>query len=214
MAYEAGPTSAESGNSFTAELSPDIAAKYYTANAAINLSVAQAQARAKFAKENANANFEYGRGNLLRTEPLRLKANMSSANSQGLAESGQLAKAQTQTQGEYSQKQTGLAMQRAQAIKNATLTQAEKEGEGTIGRLGAYTTAKSEQAQYIAEHPTSTPNGVAPSPTTNLPPGYTATTQKGGSVSISPSVSSGFNPWAKPAPAGTWRKLASKKAVG
>jgi hypothetical protein len=200
MAFAPGPTGSEAGNKFTQELNPTTAAKYYELNAQYNLSVAQSQANAKLSKELAQANFQYGRSNLLRSEPQRIHSNMNAANSQGLAESGQLAKAQTQTQQEYASKGTGLSMQRDAAIKRATLSQSQAEERATTGELTGLNTAKAEQAQYIAEHPPQTPNGVAPSPTTNLPPGYTATTQKGGSVSISISKAA--------------RKAAAKKAVG
>ncbi len=206
--------------SLGADYNPLVAAKYYELSSQLDLSAKQAEANSKLGRETANAGYQYGRGNLLRSEPQRIKANINSANSQGLAESGQLAKAQTNTQSEYGQKQLALSNQRSEAIKRANLSEGQARERREAGDLAGYKTAVAEQNQYNIEHPPiattpSTPNGVAPSPTSNLPAGYTATTQKGGSVSISPPpppVVIGGK--AQPLSLGTIRKKAAAKAVG
>ncbi len=158
---------------------PTIAAKYYELASGLELSTTQAETRGKLSKEEANAGYQYGRGNLLRSEPKRIKANMNAANSQGLAESGQLAKAQSDTQGEYSQKQLGLSMQRANAIKRANLGVDEAIERRNTGLITGRKTAVAEQNDYNIEHP-------PPVSTPNTPAGYTSTTSKGGSVSTRP----------------------------
>ncbi len=170
---------AEAPASLGSDYNPAIAAKYYELASGLELSTRLAQTNATLGRATANAGYQYGRGNLLRAEPQRIKANMNSANSQGLAESGQLAKAQTQTQGEYSQKQLALSNQRAEAIKRANLGESQAKERELTGKGAGFRTALAEQGQYNIEHspPVSTPN---------TPAGYTATTQKGGSVSISP----------------------------
>ncbi len=177
------------------ELTPAIAGIYNATKAALEFSLQKTLAEGNLSKANTNANYNFARGNVVRQEPQRFQANRNAANSQGLAESGVLAQTQQRQAAGYGQQLAGLGQQRAQAVQRITSGELNASQARAIGEKQNIANAGKEQLDYLLANPpekakeatASTPNGVAPSPTSNLPPGYTATTQKGGSVSISPS---------------------------
>ncbi len=187
-------------------LNPGIYGLYYATNAALNFSLQNKLAQGNLAKANTNQNFDFARGNVVRQAPQRFQANQNAANSAGLAESGILAQTQQRQAANLGQQLTGLSQQRAQAVQRITSGEQSATEGARVGKEQNWARAKKEQedyniANYVAPTTASTP-GVAPAyPTAPLPPGYTARTQPGGSVSISP-------------PPGTLRKKAVKKAVG
>ncbi len=171
------------------ELNPAVAGIYNATRAALEFSLQNKLGEGNLAKANANTNFNFARGNVVRQEPQRFQANRNAANSQGLAESGVLAQTQQRQAAGYNQQLGGLAQQRAQAVQRITTGEQNATQAHSIGEIGNLANAKKEQLDYLLANPPqeatpSTPNG---SPTSNLLAGYTAKTQKGGSVSISPS---------------------------
>ncbi len=198
-------------DSFEAELkNPAIAGLYHATKAALDFSLNKTLAEGNLSKKNANQNFDFARGNVVRQEPQRFQANRNAANSQGLAESGVLAQTQQRQAANYNQQLGGLAQQRKQAVERITSGEFNATEGRRIGVEGLQKQAKKEELDYELANPpkeaAKTPGeitypGVAGSPTTNLPPGYTSKTMKGGSVDISP-------------PPGAARKAAIKKIKG
>ncbi len=197
---------AEAPSSLGSEYNPTIAAKYYELASGLELSTRHAEAAGKLNRELASASYQYGRGNLLRSEPKRIKANANAANSQGLAESGQLAKAQSDTQSEYAQKQLGLSQQRSEAVKRAVAGENEAREKQLVGKGAALETARAEQGQYNIEHPSPAPNpGGVVSSVTSTPNTYAKVGP--GTGAVLPTVTGG-----KPQPVtGGLRKAAVKK---
>ncbi len=172
------------------ELTPAIAGIYNATKAALEFSLQKTLAEGNLSKRNTNQNFDFARGNVVRQEPQRFQANRNAANSQGLAESGVLAQTQQRQAAGYGQQLAGLGQQRAQAVQRITSGEQNATRAHSIGEIQNLANAKKEQLDYELANPRppaeatpSTPNG---SPTSNLPGGYVAKTQKGGSVSISP----------------------------
>ncbi len=203
------------------ELNPAVAGIYNATKAALEFSLQKTLAEGNLSKRNTNQNFDFARGNVVRQEPQRFQANRNAANSQGLAESGVLAQTQQRQAAGFNQQLGGLAQQRAQAVQRITSGELNASQAHAIGEKQNIANANKEQLDYLLANPpekakeatASTPNGVAPSPTTNLPPGYTATTQKGGSVSISPSPIVAYGK-AQPLSAGAVRKKTILKLKG
>ncbi len=118
-----------------------------------------------------------------------------------------LAQTQQRQAAGYGQQLGGLASQRAQAVQRITSGEQNAKTAQSIGEIGNLANAKKEQLDYELANP----RPATPS-TPNLPAGYAATTQKGGSVSISqapPIVTGGRK---QPITGGA-RKAAVKKVV-
>lgn len=110
-------TQASPGAAGAIDSSNPFYATFWANQAALNFSTEKALAEDQKAQRETNATYEYNRGLNARAEPLRLTANRNSANSQGLAESGVLAKTQGQTQTQYAEKGARLNETRRNAIE-------------------------------------------------------------------------------------------------
>jgi hypothetical protein len=104
------------GASAVSEANPFFAT-FWANEAALNFSTERALAEDQSAQRDTNATYEYNRGVNNRAEPLKLQSNQNTANSQGLAESGVLAKTQGLTQTQYAQKNARLAEVRKNAVE-------------------------------------------------------------------------------------------------
>lgn len=92
-------------------------ALYYANLAAANYQKETTLNADRRGREAANASFNYARGQLNRSAPLRFSANRNNANARGLLESGQLAQTQGRTQLDYAVKQGRIGEQRKAAIE-------------------------------------------------------------------------------------------------
>jgi hypothetical protein len=110
-------TQASPGAAGAIDSSNPFYATFWANQAALNFSTEKALAEDQRDQREANATYEYNRGLNARAEPLRLTANRNSANTQGLAESGVLAKTQGQTQTQYAEKGARLNETRRNAIE-------------------------------------------------------------------------------------------------
>jgi hypothetical protein len=92
-------------------------ATFWANEAALNFQTENALAEDQRDTRNANSSYEYNQGINQRAEPLKLTANRNAANTQGLAESGVLAKTQGVTQTQYAQKGQRLSETRRNAVE-------------------------------------------------------------------------------------------------
>lgn len=144
---------AEGTETVSANLDPTIAAKYNATKATLAFSLLRAQQVEKEAVGIANANYAYQRGVALNAEPVKLRVNQNAANSQGLAESGQLARVQGQTQLGFAEKGARNAELRRQAVnKLRTGLTATETGIGLKG-IENVANANAEQQRYLVENP-------------------------------------------------------------
>jgi hypothetical protein len=110
-------TQANPGAGAAVSASNPFYATFWANQAALNFSTEKALAEDARGQRDTNAIYEYNRGLNNRAEPLKLTANQNTANSQGLAESGVLAKTQGQTQTNYAEKDARLSESRRNAIE-------------------------------------------------------------------------------------------------
>lgn len=211
MAASFSPLSQQSpGAGAAVDPSNPFYATFWANQAALNFSTERILAQEQRATSEANASYAYGRGVNQRAEPLRLTANQNSANSQGLAESGVLAKNQTQTQVDYSQKNQRLQEARRSAVERAQ--EGERNAVTSYGLDTAKDVAAAQQEglKEQLENPSS-PEGSKPANpggvrTVAGPPGpggvvpYTETSRRG-SVAVGSATRAA-------------REQARKKAVG
>lgn len=163
--------------SLSANLDPAIAAKYNATKASLEFSNLRAQELAKEAIGTTNANYNYNRSVALRAEPLKLRANMNAANTAGLAESGQLARTQGQTQTQFAQKQARLGELRNQAVNKIRTGLTSSETANALKQNEAVATANAEQQKYLLENP---PPPTAPAAV----PGTAAATRQKAAANI------------------------------
>jgi hypothetical protein len=163
-------TQSNPGAAVSVSESNPFSAAFWANQAALNFSTERMLAEDQRGVRDANTSYEYNRGVNERAEPLKLTANRNSANTQGLAESGVLAKTQGLTQTDYAQKNQRLAETRRNAIEKF------QEGErDTVTKYGLETAnkaaaANAEYAKELEENPPP-PIGAA---TANKGPGVGA----------------------------------------
>jgi hypothetical protein len=160
----------------------------------------------------AKASYQYNTGVNLRGEVQRVGANRNNANSQGLAESGTLAKTQGQTVEGYAQKEARLGEVRQNAINQYTEKQSNAAKTYNVGYAGALATSE-EKGREEAEKNPPAPEGATPAN-----PGATRTvTGAPGSGGVVPYVENlpngGFVKIGQPQKPQI-RQAAAKRAVG
>lgn len=227
MADSFSPVSQSSpGASAAVSPSNPFFATFWANEAALTFSTERALAEDQQAQRISNANYEYSRGVNQRAEPLKLTANRNAANSQGLAESGVLAKTQGSTQTDFAEKAQRLQETR----RNAAEKYQGKEAD-TVTQYGLdtakYVAAAQEEGLRAQEENPAAPEGSQAANGGNKtvlgPPG------KGGVVPYEESSKAGFvrvgpaTPTPAKAPAApkipappkapSGRKAAAKRAV-
>jgi hypothetical protein len=120
-------------------------ASFYANQAALEFQRNTLEAEDQRAIRETNANYNYNRGLNERAEPLKLTANRNAANTQGLAESGILAKTQGLTQTDYAQKGARLGETRRNAVEK--YTQGEKTAREDFNIKTAGNVAKEQENQ-------------------------------------------------------------------
>jgi hypothetical protein len=136
-------------------------ATYYANLAALQFQKEQALAQDKAGRAKAEAGFKYGMSQYEKAEPLRLTGNRNTANSQGLLESGQLAKRQGETQTEYTTKEARLAETRKAAIERYNEGDKRAEDAYSVGQNKALAES-TEQARKETEANPPVPVQTAP----------------------------------------------------
>jgi hypothetical protein len=128
-------------------------AKYYTTLAALNFSQASTEAKDKLDEERARATSFFNRTNNARAEGLKLNSSLGTANTEGLAESGVLAKQQGTLQTQYAQKAQSAGRSRELAVQNArNTTQLAQESTG-LKKSEALATDEGEYAKELEANP-------------------------------------------------------------
>jgi hypothetical protein len=152
---------------------------FWANKTAIEFSEQKALSDAQHGRRMANANAEYNRGIDARAEPLKLTANRNTANSQGLAESGVLAKTQGQTQVDYAQKGQRIQEARRGAVEKYNENEANARTTAAIETGKNVASDEEKQVTYNEENPPPPPTpgpGVAPAnPATPASRGATRT---------------------------------------
>jgi hypothetical protein len=165
-------------------------ATFWANEAALNFSTQRALAEDQAAQRDTNATYEYNRGVNQRAEPLRLTANQNSANSQGLAESGVLAKTQGVTQTQYAQKDARLQETRRNAVEKYQGKEADAITQNSLDTSKYVADAQAEGLRALEENP--------PKPE----PGTTAANPGGGRTITGPAGPGGVVPYTEKTPGG------------
>lgn len=128
-------------------------AKFYATQAALNSSLEKGLAEEKVGAEHEESAYKLGLFENAKTEGNALRAGGQKANTEGLAESGQLAQRQGTTQSAYAEKAGTLGTNRRNAIEkyqNDAATKQLSYGEKTATNVG---NAEAEGLKYSEEHP-------------------------------------------------------------
>jgi hypothetical protein len=139
-------------------------ASFYATQAALQFSEENILAAQQRAQRQTNSSYEYGRSLNTRAAPLALQRNQNSANSQGLAESGVLAKTQGQTQTQFAEKGARLNEARRNAIERSQQAESTAKGEFAL-KTNQNIAAESERQAAAAQASPPPPAGSAPANT-------------------------------------------------
>jgi hypothetical protein len=145
----------------TAGSNDPFTASFYANQAALQFSEENLLADDQRATRQANNSYEYNRGLNARQEPLALTKNRNAANTQGLAESGVLAKQQGQTQTAYAEKQGRLGETRRNAIEK--YQQSESTAKANYA-LGTNKNVVAEQERQLKEAQANPPQPTGATP--------------------------------------------------
>jgi len=136
-------------------------ASFYATQAALQFSEENILAAEQRAQRQANNSYEYNRSVNTRQAPLALSRNQNAANSQGLAESGVLAKTQGQTQTQFAEKASRLSEARRSAVERAQ--QAESTAKGNFA-LQTNANVARETERQLAEAQKNPPASIGSTP--------------------------------------------------
>src|ERR1700683_3003516 len=129
-------------------------ATFWANEAALNFSTEKALAEDQQAQRIAQADYTYNRGINNRAEPLKLTSNQNSANSQGLAESGVLAKTQGTTQTGFAEKNQRLQETRRNAVEKYQGKEADAVTQYGLDTSKYVADAQAEGLKAEEENPT------------------------------------------------------------
>jgi hypothetical protein len=161
----AAPSQAPTALAYPSAGSSDpFSASFYATQAALQFSQENLLAEDQRETRVANANYEYGRSVNARAEPLALTRNQNSANSQGLAESGVLAKQQGQTQTGYAQKGARLGETRRNAVEKLQAGESTAKTDYALKTNENIANAQKEQLTENEANPTQAIGSTAANP--------------------------------------------------
>jgi hypothetical protein len=203
---------------------------FWANEAALTFSTERSLAEDQEATRETNSTYNYNRGVNQRAEPLKLTANRNSANSNGLAESGVLAKTQSVAQTDFAQKDQRLGETRRNAVEKYQGKENDAVTQYGLDTAKYVADAQTEGLKALEENPPAPALGVAPTnPATAVNPGGVKTVRgpagpggvvpysessKAGSVRVGPATAGPPRVvGVKPQPVSTVRKAAAKKVV-